>query len=436
MSRERGNDIEGGFVFRAALLTGLCASLAVPSPARAAAEGIRIGDGRLHPFLEVDGRYDSLVGFFGGTTAAPQPSADIVIHARPGLRFDLKNASTFINFNGSAEYLFYTGLLSPTARQLSNFPTGLRTNVGVDARFNQDGAVEVQVGDTLARSDRTQNPVAGVGVLSLFNDVHLAVPIHPGGRGLEVTPRVGWQVEFFEPLALGTVVGCGATDVTCSPGLVSRMNYSNVSLNLNSRWRFLPKTALVLDVASDIRTYWIIDTNVTNPPATMLRAQLGLAGLVTSRLSATLLAGYGGDLSPVAQGSTTPKLHHFIANAELGYIPSEAAKVTLGYLRTALPVPILGTYIDDRGYLRGSLGLWASRLTLAAHLTVDHLTFYNADFRKDLVLGGGASATVAVASWFDVGLSYGASSRSSSVASLSSVNYVRHEVTLRLALHD
>ncbi|MBL8910339.1 MAG: hypothetical protein JNM17_06515, partial [Archangium sp.] len=28
------------------------------------APGFKIGDGRLHPFLEIDGRFDSLVGYF------------------------------------------------------------------------------------------------------------------------------------------------------------------------------------------------------------------------------------------------------------------------------------------------------------------------------------------------------------------------------------
>lgn len=433
MSRERGTYSQRSLAAAALLAVGL---LALPGWAQpASATGIRIGEGRLHPFLEADARYDSLVGYFSGTVAAPKPSPDFVIHVRPGLKFDLANASTAITFNGAAEYLFYTGILTPTAAQLSKWPTGLRANVGVDARFNQDGPVEVQVGDNLVRSDRSQNPAAGVGVLSLFNDVHLAVPIHPGGRALEITPHGAWQVEFFEPLALGSILGCGATDVTCSPGLVSRMNYSNVNVGINARWRFLPKTAAVVDVASDIRTYWVVDAAHPNPPATLLRAQAGLAGLITSRINVTLLAGYAGDLAPAQPGATTKKLHNFIGNAEVGFTPTEMIKLSLGYLRTALPVPVYGTYVDDRGYLRGTLGLWAGRLTFSAQAALDYLTFYDANFRKDLAFGGGVGATFAVLSWFDLGLAYAVSFRTSSLTSLSTVNFVRHEVTLRLGLH-
>ena len=432
MSWERGTF--GHRLFLAAGLLGAMYATSASAQPAASTNGIHIGEGRLHPFLEADARYDSLVGYFSGTTANPQPSGDIIIHARPGLKFDLQNASTSILFNGSAEYLFYTGLITPAARQLSKWPNGLRATVGADARFNQDGALEVQVGDTLLRSDRTQNPAAGIGVISLFNDVHLALPIHPGGRALEITPHGAWQVEFFEPLTLGTIPGCAATDITCSPGLVSRMNYSNVNVGINGRWRFLPKTAVVVDVASDIRTYWVVDPNVINPPATILRAQAGMAGLITSRINATLMAGYAGDLSPTVQGSTNQKLQNFIANVEIGFTPNEMMKATLGYLRTALPVAIYGSYVDDRGYLRATLGFLAGRLILSAQVGVDYLTFYNSAFRKDLVLGGSAVGTFAITSWFDVGLGYAVSYRNSTLAS-SSINFVRHEVTLRLGIH-
>ena len=415
------------------LLGVVCVAPASAQTSVGGPNGIQVGEGRLHPFLEVDGRYDSLVGYFSGTPEAPLPSADIVIHARPGLRFNLSNVSTSFTFNGSAEYLFYTGLINPAATQLSRFPTGLRANVGADARFNQDGAVEVQIGDTMTRSDRTQNPAAGIGLLSMFNSVHLAVPIHPGGRGLEITPRIAWQVEFFEPLALGTIAGCAPTDATCSPNLVSQMNYSNISPVLNARWRFLPKTAFVIDVASDIRTYWA-GSSSSSPPATMLRAQAGIAGLITARINATIMAGYGGDLSTAAPGSTTQKLHNFIANAEVGFAPNEMMKVSLGYLRTALPAPILGTYIDDRGYLRGNLGLWAGRLTFTLQAMFDRLGFYDATKRVDLVFSGNAAVTFAIVSWFDAGLGYTASYRDSSASALST-KYFRHEVMLRLGVH-
>lgn len=403
-------------------------ALAVCAPFVAAAQdvpraaGVKIGEGRLHPFLEIDGRFDSTVGFFARDGAGnPIPSPDIVLHARPGLKFDLQTPSTFVAFNGSGEYLFYTGLLSPSARDLSR----LQANVSLDARFNQDGAAEVQIGDMLTRSDRTQNAAVGVGVVSLANQVHLAVPIHPGGRALEITPRAAWGVEFFEPLLTGAVSGCtNAGDITCNPNLVSQMNYSNLNFGLAGRWKFLPKTAVVLDAAFDYRTYF--SASAQNTPANVLRVQTGLVGLISPRFSVTLLVGYGGNFA-------TATIHTVIGNAEVAYLPSEHTKVSLGYLRTTQPVPAYGVYIDDRGYLQGRIGLLNGRLNLNATVSADYFSFIGAP-RNDFALGGNVGPSYIVTSWFEVSAFYGINFRSST-SGVSSVNFVRHEATLRLNFH-
>ncbi len=405
------------------------ACLALPVGAQVPqAPGIKVGEGRLHPFLEVDGRYDSLVGFFAidQATGAPLPSGEIILHARPGVRFDLQTPSTFVNFNGAVEYLWFTGLLSPGARALSRF----HANVGLDARFNVDGPVEVQIGDNLVRSDRTQNPVVGVGVMSLFNNLYLAVPIHPGGRALEVTPRVGWSVEFFDPLLTGLVQGCAdPNDITCNPNRVSDMNYNNVNFGLNGRWKFLPKTAIVLDANLDWRTYVNAAVNV---PATILRVQAGIAGLVSPRIAVTLLAGYGGNLAPTT--AQTASLHTFLATAEVSYTVSEQSRVALGYMRTAAPVPALGTMINDRGYLRGGLSLLSGRVILNGQLAADSFTYMTTAARSDFLISLSAGPTVVVTSWFDVGASYSLGFRTSSVTS-ATLNFARHEAMLRLRLH-
>jgi hypothetical protein len=400
-----------------------CVAFAQSAPS---STGIHLGEGRLHPFIEVDGRYDSLVGFFDRNSAGDLlPSGDIIFHVRPGLKFDLQNPSTYVAFNGSGEYLIFTGLLSPATRSITPLQS-FRAAVSLDTRFNQDGAVEVTLGDTMTRSDRTQNAAVGVGVVSLFNDVRLGVPIHPGGRALEITPHVSWQVEFFDPLLNGNVTGCTANDITCNPALVPKMNYSNINFGVNARWKFLPKTALMVDVATDVRTYFD-PTPTLNPPGTLFRAQAGLVGLVSPRISVTLLAGYGGDFAG-------KRLNTVIGNAELGYTPTEMIKVALGYLRTAIPVPAFGSLIDDRGYLRGTIGLWAGRLTFTAQVSADYLSYFGTMARNDFTLGGNVGATFAVTSWFDTGLGYNIGFRDSS-ANVASVNYVRHEVTLRLGFH-
>ena len=91
-----------GFRALRALLLGVLFS--APAFAQVAkAPGFKIGEGRLHPFLELDGRFDSLVGRF--TLGVDSP--EIIFHFRPGLKFDLDTPSTFVNFNGGV--VFFNG---------------------------------------------------------------------------------------------------------------------------------------------------------------------------------------------------------------------------------------------------------------------------------------------------------------------------------------
>ncbi len=415
-----------GTGFRA-LIALTVALLGAPSFGQVAkAPGFKIGEGRFHPFLELDGRFDSLVGRFTPGIDSPE----IVFHFRGGAKFDLDTPSTLVNFNGAAEYLWYTGLLSPGSTALSADGRGFRANVGIDTKFNRDGAVEVQLGDNLVRSDRTQNPAFAVGVLSLFNNAYLAVPIHPGGRALEVTPKVAWSVEFFEPLLQGLVTGC-APGASCDPAQVPNSNYSNVNFGINARWKFLPKTAFIVDVNTDWRTYFVRASG--NDDKWLFRAQAGLAGLISPRIAVTLLAGYGGDF---ANGS----IHTVIGTAEFSYTVSESSRIAIGYSRNTVAVPRIGTAIDDRGYLRGGLGLMGGRLLLNAQISADYFTFLGpptmagvpVSTRNDFLLSLMVGPTFTVTSWFDIGASYTLSLRTSTDPLN---NFPRHEAILRLAFH-
>ncbi len=399
-------------------------------PARADAVGFKIGEGRLHPFLDVDSRFDSAVGFFNRDASGnPVPSPELVFTFRGGTRFDLSNDSTNVGLLASLEYLLFSGLLSPSSRSLSR----LQANASVETAFNTDGAVEVQIGDGFVRSDRTQNPVLGVGVLSLFNDAHLAVPIHPGGRALEITPRVGWGVEFFDPLLTGNVSGCQAGDITCNPTTLGKMNYSNLAFGLAGRYKFLPKTAVVLDSSFDYRFYW--DPTSTNPQSKVLHVQAGLNGLISPRISLTLMAGVAHDFG--SSNATGP-----IGQLQFSYIPTDFTTLSIGYVRNVLPTPVFGSFADDRGYLTAKVAFLNGRLSLNGTASVDYFSFYavpataggTGTGRNDLLFALNVGPTFSITSWFDVGAGYGVSYRTSSAA-VTTVNFTRHEALLRLTLH-
>lgn len=403
------------------LLMGLMPAVALAQSAVPAPLGIKMGEGRVHPFVSLSAHYDSLIGYFGVTPAGTLiPSSDIIVSVSPGLKFDLDTPSTLVAFGGNASYLWYTGLLAPGATGLSRF----QGQANLDASFNRAGAAEVKVSDTFTRSDRTQNIAVGVGVLSLYNSVGLGVALRPGGGALEISPSAGWAVEMFDPLLTGVVSGCtNAADITCNPSLVGRMNYNNLNVSLSAKWKFLPKTAVLLNTGFDYRTYFVNDQSV-NPDARVLRAQVGLLGLVSPHVSVTVLAGYGGNF--------LTNLNTFIANADVSYLFAGNSKISLGYVRTLQPVPHFGTFIDDTGKLSAAVGLLGGRLSLGAALTVDYVSFAGPENRHDLVFGAGAGPSFDVTSWFQVSASYAAALRSSTNTQLASINYVRHEASLQL----
>jgi hypothetical protein len=162
----------------------------------------------------------------------------------------------------------------------------------------------------------------------------------------------------------------------------------------------------------------------TNLPAYLLRGSLGLAGLITSRISTLLTIGGGGDLG--GSGAAT-----FIAQAEVAYLGSEVT-ARAGYLRTLNPVPIFGVYGQDRGYLEAKATL-LGRLTLRAFGALDYITYYSASGRNDILATAVAEVAFRFVSFFSASASYTLTWRNSVIAAPGS-GYARHEPYLNLIL--
>ena len=173
------------------------------------ANGIRVGPGRLHPYLDLELRYDSAAGYFPSDPANPASpvvlSPELLLHIRPGFRYDVQGDDNSFGLNGYYDYIWYTGALTSGSSAAS------RSEAGADlhGEFNRQGSVEFDVGDTFRRSDRPQDIGVGIATISLYNQLRLAAPIHPGGRALEIRPHAEYAVEFFSgysgfPPTLGT----------------------------------------------------------------------------------------------------------------------------------------------------------------------------------------------------------------------------------------
>jgi hypothetical protein len=377
--------------------------------------GLKLGDARVHPFFDLEGRYDSTAGLFPDRNGNVTLSPEFVTHFRPGLRLELPSPNLDLNLTGEVDYVLYTGAITPSSTKASH----LEALADFTSAINKEGAVEVDIADHFTRSDRTANVAAALGFVSLYNEVRLGVPVHPGGRALEITPKGAFAIENFSPLISGTVNPiCPTSSNACD---FSALNYQNVQGGLEGRWRFLPKTAVIVEGTFDYRKY----ANNTPPPTKLIKATAGLAGLISSKLTVVAKAGYGSDSSGTGAKA-------FLAQLELGYLLTDVSAIHVGYLRNVLPVSYYGAFGDDRGYLNGSF-LLNGHLTLHLYAAFDYFTYYTG------IVGGSRNDRVGTidlgpeyefTNWFRVSAGYNLQARSTT-ASVSTPNFTRHEAHLR-----
>jgi hypothetical protein len=358
---------------RLATWLGAVAALALLAPASARAEedGIKIGDGRLHPFFDLESRLDSAAQIQAAADGTAKGEPDLIWHFRPGLKLDVPSPVLSVSLTGALEYLLYTGLSAKVPAGLDRF----QGEGGLDVGIFRGSVVSVNVGDHLTRSTATSNPSLAYGVLSLYNDAYLTVPITPGGGSLSVTPGYHISIENYSNLFNISTAG------TFDP---SSLNYLNQRITLENRWRFLPKTAVLLDGAP-------------NTGINYFKVTTGVAGLVTPHFSTVARLGYGQDLST---GSVSG-VAGIIGQLEASYLPTETASVRLGVVRDFQPVtsPYVD-YTDDRPYLAGRVQLFG-RLVLHGQASLDYLSYLGGTgpSRNDLVFSVDAGADFEAFRW-------------------------------------
>ncbi len=405
-----------------------CLLAAAPWPAEAQVQhltgpyetenGIKVGEGRLHPYFDFELHYDTAAGFFSSASGTTSLRPEAIAHFRPGLRLEVPMSTSNLSLDGNVDYLWYTGLITSGSSSASR----VQAAADATASFNQGGSVEFDIGDHFARSDRTANVAAGVGVISLFNDAHIQIPFRPGGRALEIVPNAGFSFESFKAISSVIPPSCSTGDVNCDPTAVNKMNYQNFRFGLDARWKFLPKTAFTFESRVDTRSY--SDASV-NPSAFLLKASLGLAGLVSTKVATVLKLGWGQDFQNTS-------LHTIVALAEVSYLMSETSTAKIGYLRNMEPVPTYGTYRDDRGYLEGRFFL-NGRLTLHGTLAFDALSFYpttTLPARSDTAVTIDLGPEYQFTKWFIGAAGYILGTRSSNLPA-GSYNFTRHEAYVR-----
>ncbi len=398
-------------------LLAFAAALAAMAPeARAAGDlGFKIGEaGRLHLKLELTGQYDSNVFY----SQSGDPVAGWVVDVIPGLELQVAGNTASLELKGALDVKQY---LTQDAKDLSR----VFGNASLGAGVNRNGAIGFELTDAFAHSDQTPSLSVAQAVISNHNDLRLAVPLRPGGGALTLTLSGQWVKETFEEYV--SAMGCDPLlNPTCVPGNIGAYGYNQYGGALEVRWKFLPRTALVLDGNYFQRTP---DDVAVSREVRGLRANAGLAGLVTSRLAVTLKGGYGrATASPGFDYST------WLANVEVQYVTQGPVGAKIGYLHDfrADPGSEYSLYALHRVYLDGKI-LLAGKFTLRATLSWDSLEYVINGVSSN-ILSVVPAVDYEVMRWVYVGASYALTSRSSGglPGPVPAFDYTRHLAGLRV----
>ncbi len=224
--------------------------------------------------------------------------------------------------------------------------SGLTADAGLDLLFNRAGAVSFAIGERFRRTNEAPPEPGGEAYNRLVNRLGATLGVHPGGRVFQHFLSYDWNVHFFDEF----------------PDL----NKTVHDLTLKNYWRFLPKTAAVLNADLQIIQYSQDTRDVgdfANVASTPLRLTAGLSGLFTRRMSAKLLGGWGFGFYQAG-----PDFSSFLIDAQIAFAfgnLAEKNKLFLGYERNFQDSSIANFASYHRPYAGYEQGFGNRRLLLS-----------------------------------------------------------------------
>lgn len=398
---------------RSGALAALAALALIAPPAAAApGNGIRLGgtDGRLHPYLELESRWDSNAQF-----QSDKAEAGLVLHVRPGFSISAPGDRLALEADARLDWAQYlTG--SDTAK-LSKLFADASLGLGV----NRKGALGLELRDAFSRSTTTASLTFGSAVISNRNNLDVSVPWRPGGGALGVTALGSWKLESFEPYS-----DClDLVNASCGKQELADLGYNDLRGGLEAKWRFLPRTAAVLDGSYSVR---VPNSEASSASVTGWRANAGVQGLVTAHLAATLKAGWGSASGGGSVGT-------WLASAELEWLPSITTSARIGYVHDwgTDPGKPFALYGNHRVYALGNV-LLAGRLSAGLRTQLEMLDFRTAQGGTNRIFRLEPTLDYALARWGTVGVGYALSSRNTDITGQPegyAYDFTKHELWLK-----
>jgi hypothetical protein len=396
-------------------------------PARipgAAPGGVQLSEGTLlHAGVGAEAGYDSNV-FYNDTGARSAavlrilPFVELTNAARNGaipsdLYFDVGAALTYREYLSNDSDIRAQRAFMPSAYGNLEF-----------------GRVQ-SMGFSLTESfSRTEDPPYVSNAEPITRDVNQAsagVRWAPGGGRLASVLRYTNTIDAFETDNLRVANSMGHL------------------LMLDMSWKWLPKTALALQVSQGYISYFNSENGDSKPTSLPLHVMAGIRGLITAKLNVNIMAGYANGFYDTVRPGPSGFRGNFTVGADVTYRPSILTSIALGYRRDFQNAILGDFYYLDAVYLNigqaiaGRLGFGFSARYESRSFQNIHLADNSYISRHDNFWQVGANLDYHIRDWTYVGVAYSLMSNSSDYEQMSAldpgrVNYVKQLVFARVGV--
>jgi hypothetical protein len=363
--------------------------------------GIQVSDGVLmHVGTGAEVGYDTNVFYTSSSgppgSAAPIGSGIIRANAYGELTNSTRTGAvpSGIFFDGRVNLLYRHYLTDD--RNVDPFRNSFTPGVGISLGLNSGQTVSFGLADTYQRfEDAPYQP--GQQVITRDNNQASAeVRWSPGGGRITATVRYTNMVDIFE----------------------NQYSYANSDTNdlmLDAAWKWLPKTAVFVQVHQGYVTYLNSQAAMANNKASLypLRATGGLRGLITEKISAILTVGYSNAF--YSSGTTTGGfLGSSFLELQLTYRPTLLSRIVAGYIHDFQNSVISAFYYDDQvyaSYVQQIAGRFAFDLSGRYHHKnfqgyIDRTGTMTTSPRTDNTFQVGATFDYFIRNWIYAGVGY------------------------------
>nr|ADI22132.1 hypothetical protein [uncultured myxobacterium HF0200_19H16] len=315
-------------IARLGVLLCLCILFSNSNALATGDNGLLIGSGRLHPYIQTEAHYVlNPHRIPPGKTSTQGP----LFVLKPGTDF-IQPSNTFqLKFNGYAELRYYAIDL------MSDLPL-LAGSAKLDLSLNKESTLPIIFS---AGFRRTDNPASQAVSYSLTNDLaqlSMDGTWKPDGGALSVRLRLP-----LDYLTFGAG-GAESNRLQAYKSAFGSLDHLNISPILRIAWKFFPKTAVVFDAFGTYTHY----TESTSKSTDMDfgGVSLGVMGAITPKISTIIKAGWA---QPILASQFSTDAQTFVGQLDVGYIASQMMEFTVGMGREAKASPLYNYHKDYYG---------------------------------------------------------------------------------------